>query len=161
MQKSIKETPKNLTPEYNPISKEQDAEKRRQNEAELKKMWEKDSEMVRGIFRYHECPRGRMEFYFHKYKWDKGITYHLVDGEMYELPRGVAKHLNTNVCYNSYSYKNDMTGMPVVTLAEKIRRTSFQSLDYIDMGDPSMKVKLGTRPAGSMSNGIPESALPQ
>lgn len=159
MQKASSVT-KNLTSSYVPETKESIIERKKQAEIEWRKQWEKDSEMVRGIFRYHECPKGRMEFTYHKYKWDAAKTYHLTDGEIYEIPRAVAKHLNTNVAYNSYNYKNDMHGRPVVNMAEKVRRTSFQSLDYIDMEDPSIKVKLGTRSAGSLDNAIPETALP-
>lgn len=151
-----------VTPkEFIPSSKEQDAEIKKQNEIALRKLWEKDSEMVRGIFRYHECPGGQLDFPFHKYKWDRMQTYHLKDGEIYEIPRAVAKHLNTNCAYPTYAYKSDINGMPVVSVAEKVRRTSFQSLDYIDMEDPSIKVKLGTRAPGTGFNVQSSSALPK
>jgi hypothetical protein len=149
----VTEAPKNLTPaQYAPMTKEEKERIKGENEMKLRALWEKDKEMVRGVFRYHECPGAQFEFSFHKYKWDPLMTYHLKDGEVYEIPRAVAKHLNTNCAYPSYIYKNDINGQPVTTLSEKVRRTSFQSLDYIDMEDPSIKVKVGTRAPGSYMN---------
>ena len=159
--KEVQAVPQNLTPtQFIPSSKEESERIKRENEIKLRIIWEKDSEMVRGIFRYHECPGGMLSFTFHKYKWDKMTTYHLKDGDVYEIPRSVAKHLNTNCAYPSYTYKNDVSGMPVVTLAEKVRRTSFQSLDYIDLEDPSIKIKLGTKAPGGSFN-VQASSLPK
>lgn len=159
--KEFSDLPKDLTPHvYAPSSKEEAERVKRENELKLRALWEKDREMVRGIFRYHECPGGILSFVFHKYKWDSLVTYHLKDGDIYEIPRSVAKHLNTNCAYPSYKYKSDAHGQPTVSIAEKIRRTSFQSLDYVDLEDPSIKVKLGTRAPGSYTN-IPASALPE
>ena len=120
------------------------------NEVSLRAQWEKDNEMVRGIFRYHECPGGVLGFPYLKYKYDDMQTYNLKDGEVYELPLMVAKHLNTNGWYPSYNYKNDVNGQPVVSLAEKIRRFSFQSLEFVDIEDPSMKSLTGRKPQSGL-----------
>ena len=136
--------PKNVT--RNKKSLMSKAEK----EAKLKSQWMKDSEMVRGIFRYHECPGGVLGFPFLKYKYDEMQTYNLKDGEVYELPLMVAKHLNTNCWYPSYNYKNDVNGQPVVSLAEKVRRTSFQSLEFVDIEDQSMKSLTGRKPQSGL-----------
>ncbi len=101
----------------------------------LKVQQEKDREIVKGIFRFHEVPGGQMEFVFKKYKGDKLEKYTLIDGQTYSLPLGVAKHLNTNCWYPSYNYKNDEQGRPVTTMAEKIRRCSFQSLEFVDIDE--------------------------
>lgn len=94
---------------------------------------QRDREKVKGIFRFHEVPGGQMEFVFKKYKSDPLEKFSLKDGEVYSIPLGVAKHLNTNCWYPSYNYKNDDQGRPVTTLAEKIRRCSFQSLEFVDI----------------------------
>lgn len=94
---------------------------------------DKDREMVKGIFRFHEVPGGQMDFVFKKYKEDPLEKFSLKDGEVYTLPLGVAKHLNSNCWYPSYNYKNDEQGRPVTTIAEKIRRCSFQSLEFVDI----------------------------
>ena len=127
------------------------------NEADLKRQWERDKEMVRGIFRYHECPRGVLAFPFLKYKWDEMTTYNLKDGEVYELPRMVAVHLNTNCSYPTYNYKNNVHGQPEVTVSERVRRTSFQSLEFVDVDEKAVIIKNATSPIGSYSM---NSALP-
>ncbi len=103
------------------------------NKQSLKFQRDKDREMVRGIFRFHEVPNGQMEFMFKKYKEDPLEKFSMVDGQVYTVPLGVAKHLNTNCAYPSYSYKQDEAGRPVVSMAEMIRRCSFQSLEFIDI----------------------------
>ena len=93
----------------------------------------KDREQVRGIFRFHEVPGGVMEFCFKKYKGDPLETFKFNDGEVYTIPLGVAKHLNSNCWYPSYTFKNDEAGRPSVSVSEKIRRCSFQSLEFVDI----------------------------
>lgn len=86
--------------------------------------------MVKGKFILHECPNGEHGFSFKKFKSDPLKNYSLKDGETYELPLSVARHLNNNVSYPSYKYKNDEAGRPTTTISEMIRRTSFQSLEF-------------------------------
>ncbi len=94
---------------------------------------DKDRQKVRGKFIFHECPGGMMEFVYRFYKGDSLEPYRLKDGEIYTIPLGVARHLNTNCSYPSYTYKNNEAGQPVVSIAQKIRRCSFQSLEFIDL----------------------------
>lgn len=94
---------------------------------------EKDAEKVRGIFRFHEVPGGSMDFMYKAYRGEPLAKYSMKDGEVYTIPLGVAKHLNTNCWYPSYNYKSDELGRPQVTVAEKVRRCSFQSLEFIDL----------------------------
>jgi hypothetical protein len=108
-------------------------EKRDKIKAQLELQRKKDREMVRGIFRFHEVPGGNMRFPFKKYKGDPLETFDMNDGEVYTIPLGVAKHLNTNCWYPSYTFKNDEAGRPSVSVAEKIRRCSFQSLEFVDI----------------------------
>ena len=111
---------------------------------ELKHRQEKDSEMVRGIFRFHEVPGGQFSFNHRVYKEDQLASYTMKDGEVYTVPLGVARHLNTNCWYPSYNYKNDDNGRPVVSVAEKIRRCSFQSLEFVDLSANSTGSALPT-----------------
>ncbi len=102
--------------------------------SEAKARWEalqqEESKVVKGKFVYHECPGGTMEFTFRKYKNTPLINYSLKDGEIYEVPLAVARHLNTNVSYPVHGHKKDEAGKPVQAVQEMIRRTSFQSLDF-------------------------------
>lgn len=96
---------------------------------------DKDREKVRGIFRFHEVPGGTMSFVFKKYKEDPVENFTLVDGEIYSLPLGVAKHLNKNCWYPVHSYSVDESGKPLTKIGQKVRRASFQSLEFIDIDD--------------------------
>lgn len=98
-------------------------------------MREKDKEPVRGIFRFHECPGGVMEFVFKAYKGDEVEKYKLQDGQIYTLPLGVAKHLNKNCWYGVHDYLMDDKGNKVAGVKEKVRRVSFQSLEFVDIDD--------------------------
>ncbi len=101
----------------------------------------KDNELVTGIFRYHELPGGALEFVFRKYKGDPVDKYTLIDGQVYTIPIGVAKHLNSNCAYPQYDY---IKGEPNVTqvntfgqnmfmkVTSWVRRCSFQSLELTD-----------------------------
>lgn len=65
----------------------------------LEKCKDEDSRMVKGIFKNLECKGGDVEFAYHKYKGEPTRIYHLIDGQEYELPLGVAKHLNNECKY--------------------------------------------------------------
>lgn len=107
------------------------------------KMKEKDAQLVRGKFVYHECPGGMLEFSYRKYKGEDIVKYQLIDGQIYSIPLGVAKHLNTNVAYPEYSYVQgeDMVqanaqgfdGNKIMKITKKVRRCSFQSLEFLDI----------------------------
>jgi len=101
----------------------------------------KDNELVTGIFRYHELSGGCLEFVFRKYKGDPVDKYSLVDGQVYTLPLGVAKHLNSNCAYPQYEYIKGEAGVTKVQtfgqnmfmqITSWVRRCSFQSLDLTD-----------------------------
>jgi hypothetical protein len=94
-----------------------------------------DREIVRGIFHYYEVPGGCMSFVFHKYKGDPVERYDLLDGHQYSLPLGVAKHLNGNCNYPIHGYMTDEHGKPSMRVNEKVHRTGFQSLEFIDIAD--------------------------
>lgn len=101
----------------------------------LKYQRDKDREMVKGMFIFHEVPGGSMNFVFKAYKEDQVERYDLVDGQVYSLPLGVAKHLNKNGWYPVHSYALDETGKPTMRIGQKVRRFSFRSLEFIDVDD--------------------------
>ena len=103
--------------------------------ANLKFQRDKEREPVRGKFIFHEVPGGSMDFMCRKFKGDPLEKFSMVDGQIYTVPLGIAKHLNTNCWYPSYNYKNDENGRPVMSVGEKIRRCSFQSLEFVDIED--------------------------
>lgn len=104
---------------------------------ELKMQRDKDREPVRGIFRFHEVPGGTMSFVFKKYKGDHVEKFTLVDGQVYTIPLGVAKHLNKNCWYPVHDYQMDENGKFTreYRVSKKVRRCSFQSLEFVDVDD--------------------------
>lgn len=97
---------------------------------ELKKERERDHKMVKGIFRCYEPRGGSFTFSFKKYKGDHIEKYTLKDGDTYDLPLMVAKHLNQNCWYPSHSYVLDANGHPTVNIGKKNKRCSFESLEF-------------------------------
>jgi hypothetical protein len=92
---------------------------------------ERDRKMVKGKFMFHEVPGGTLAFNFHKYKGDPVEKFELVDGEIYTLPLGVAKHLNNNVGYPIHAHALDDNGKPSMKIGKFERRCSFQSLEFM------------------------------
>jgi hypothetical protein len=103
----------------------------------LKYQRDKDREKVKGIFRFHEVPGGSMSFVFKAYKEDQVERFDLIDGQVYTLPLGVAKHLNRNVWYPVHAHLQDESGNQSMKINQKVRRCSFQSLEFVDVDDLS------------------------
>ena len=101
----------------------------------LRYLRDKDAQMVRGKFIFHEVPGGVMSFSFRKWKEDNVENYTLTDGEITTLPLGVAKHLNQNCKYPIHSYAKDESGAPSQKVNQWVRRCSFQSLEFVEDED--------------------------
>lgn len=115
-----------------------------ENKKKVEAMRAKDKEVVKGIFRFYEMPNGQLEFVHRAYPGDPVEKYTMVDGQIYSVPLGVAKHLNKNGWYPEYKHIQDPDGknMQLATgtnrgqyVAKKIRRFGFQGLDFVDMDD--------------------------
>jgi hypothetical protein len=118
----------------------------------IKRMRDRDSEMVTGIFKNNENPgsggsRGALQFSYKAYPGDTNEFYEFWDGERYTIPRGVARHINNNCFYREYQHLQGQTGMsgmrtgdnasgklnaPGMQVAKKIHRFAFLSLEYMD-----------------------------
>lgn len=96
---------------------------------------EKDAQKVRGVFHWLENPGGVFSFVFRQYKGEPVMRYSLKDGETYELPLGVARHLNNNVGRFEHVHLLDKDGKPSQLAKRRIRRVSFESLDFMDYED--------------------------
>ena len=96
---------------------------------------DKDAEKVRGKFIFHEVAGGLMSFVFKGHKGDEVERFDLFDGEVYTIPLGVAKHLNKNLWYPQHAYTMDENNKPIMKISQKVRRCSFQSLEFIDTAD--------------------------
>ena len=104
----------------------------KEKEAERKKKYIKDHQMVKGRFTFKEVPGGVLCFSFFKYKGDNVLRYELKDGEIYTLPYMVAKHLAMNVYNEVYQNQVDKDGRPIQVATSKIHRTGFERLDFDD-----------------------------
>lgn len=102
----------------------------------LKRMRDKDKEKVKGIFKNYEVPGGSLSFCLRIHKGDQVERYDMVDGGIYTIPLGVAKHLNKNGWYPVHAYKQNDAGSPLTQqIGKKVRRFGFQSLEFIDTDD--------------------------
>lgn len=102
---------------------------------EMNKMRESDHRVVRGMFRCYEPRGGSMTFSFKKYKGDEVLKYTMVDGDIYEIPLMVAKHLNQQCHYPKHTHVLDANGKPSVEVGKKVQRCSFESLEFQDIED--------------------------
>lgn len=103
---------------------------------------QRNKQKVRGIFRDFEVTGGRLSFCFGpEFKGDRTERYDLVDGETYEIPYGVAWHLNNRCFYPEYEHKpmessvNDALvnhNLGGARVARKVHRFGFQSLDFFE-----------------------------
>ena len=106
----------------------------------LKYLRDKDREKVKGIFQFHECPGGTLSFVFRHYREDPIEQYTMVDGRHYEIPLGVARHLNKNGWYPIHHYQTDEQNVPIAEIGEKRHRYSFRSLEFMgpeDLEEPT------------------------
>lgn len=100
---------------------------------EQRKMREDDHRIVRGIFRSPESSGARIDFSFKKYKGDSVENYSLLDGETYDIPIMVAKHINKNCNYPKHRFILDENGNPVKDIGQMVQRFSFESLEFQEM----------------------------
>lgn len=103
--------------------------------ASLKHKRDKDRQKVKGKFMFYEVPQGTLSFVFRKYKEDPIERFDLLDGEIYTLPLGVAKHLNTSGWYPIHAHLVDDSGRPTMRIGQKVHRYGFQSLEFIDVDE--------------------------
>jgi len=116
-----------------PITKTTDAVKK--NTKNLEYQRQKDRQPVKGIFRFYEVPGGSMSFNYKKYHGDPVERYDMVDGEVYTIPLGVAKHLNNNGSYPVHKHAQDESGKVSMRIGQKVNRFGFQSLEFMDIDD--------------------------
>jgi len=94
--------------------------------------WEKqrveESRLIKGVFNDNELRGGTIKFPFRKFKNDKINVYELTDGQEYELPLSVVRHLNTDCAYHQHSYILDSAGKAMKN-PKKVHRFSFKPIE--------------------------------
>lgn len=106
-------------------------EQRKKASELIEKHRKEDAKLVKGIFKNLECVGGDVEFAHHEYKGEPTRVYHLIDGQEYEIPFGVAKHLNRQCKYKKSKHLVDKNGNKMVTSDTPIQRYQFISNDYM------------------------------
>ncbi len=96
----------------------------------MEAMRKKDNKIVRGVFRCFEPRGGNMTFSFKKYAGDEVTQYNMTDGDTYDIPLMVAKHLNNNCWYPKHSHVLDANGKASVEVGRKVHRCTFESLEF-------------------------------
>jgi hypothetical protein len=71
---------------------------------EQEKLRQEDHRMVKGKFINNESKGGTVKFPFKKWRGDMVEWYTLRDGEIYEIPIMVARHLNQNCAIPEWEY---------------------------------------------------------
>lgn len=145
--------PKTQTYNSGRIDRSQVSDRPKVDIAEAKKNRERqrarDAELMVGVFKNLEAPNGSLRFGYKKYHGDPFETYELYDGETYQIPRGVVKHLNNNCFYKEYrhlkgefgeagvrgGYNDGRLNAERMHEARKVHRFAFLSLDYMDDAD--------------------------
>ncbi len=120
--------------------------KRPESSPLLKKMMEEESRMVKGIFRFHECPGGDAKISMKKYPGTP-LKFHFRDGEKYTVPLWVARWLNGyDACAVKRNGKIDSCGYPIhenaidrvsgrtlVQVGQIRRRMGFESNEFMSI----------------------------
>ena len=103
--------------------------------ANIEQLRARDNKLIRGRFNYLEVPGGTLNFCYRAYKGDPVVDYSLKDGEIYEIPLGVARHLNTNVGRWEHKYLLDAEGKPSNKTSVRVRRCIFENMEFMDIED--------------------------
>jgi len=98
---------------------------------EIEKMRQDANRTVKGVFRCHEPRGGEVTLVWKEYKGDPIRRWTLRDGQEYELPIGLAKHLNKNCCYSVHGHILGPDGNPLVDKQNKsVSRMNFESMEF-------------------------------
>lgn len=104
---------------------------RQENAARLKAAMKEDSKLVKGIFKNIEAPGGDLEFSYRAYRDEPIRVYYFKDGETYEIPLGVAKHINRQCTYKKSKFLIDKDGKQIIGADKPIQRYQFISTEYM------------------------------
>lgn len=100
----------------------------------FEKQRQEESRLIKGIFQDNELKGGTLKFPFKKFQGDQIVTYNLTDGQEYDLPLSVVKHLNSNCFYSEDLYVTGLVtpdGKPIKNPnPKKKHRFSFKISEY-------------------------------
>ncbi len=100
----------------------------------IEQMRKEESRLVKGVFQDNEVKGGTLKFPFKKYPGEPITTWVLTDGQEYELPLSIVRHLNSGCCYVENAYLNNMVtadGKPMLNPnPKKKHRFNFKISEY-------------------------------
>lgn len=96
----------------------------------IKEQQREESRIVKGRFQCFQPVGGSVSFSFKKYKDDPVTTYNMKDGEIYEIPLSVARHLNQNCKYPINTLAMNDNGTQRVDAGRWVSRVSFTPLEF-------------------------------
>lgn len=100
---------------------------------EMEKRRKEANKLVKGIFRCHEPRGGEVTFAWREYKGDPIKQWTLRDGMEYEIPKGLAQHLNKNCGYHIHSHILGPDGNPLIDKrGKRVSRMNFESLEFYE-----------------------------
>jgi len=92
---------------------------------------ERDMKMVKGRFRCFEPQGGNVRLAYRKHKGEPVRTYTMEDGEIYEIPFGLATYLRDQCCYYEHGHIMDKNGAPLIDRRNKrIDRMTFEPVGF-------------------------------
>lgn len=96
----------------------------------IKDQQKEESRIVKGRFQCFQPVGGTVQFSFKKYKDDPVTTYTMKDGEIYEVPLSVARHLNQNCRYPVNALSMNADGSQKTDVGRYVPRMSFTPLEF-------------------------------
>lgn len=96
----------------------------------IKNLHKEESVKIKCKFICHEPKGGNVTFSYKKFPQDPIEKYTLYDGQVYELPKCVVKHLNS--CgWEIHAHLLDADGQPIQGIGKKEHRFTLQPIDFI------------------------------
>jgi hypothetical protein len=105
------------------------AEEKSKAAEKIKKLQKEGEKLVKGMFEFTDAQGGWLDFSYRFYPGEPIRTIHIAHGEICDVPRDLAKHLNNVYKKVRVLRENADTGQDVV---ERTSRTRFIPMDMLD-----------------------------
>ena len=97
----------------------------------LDAMYKEESKLVKGIFKNLECKGGSAQFAWRKYPQEEIQLWNMEDEKSYEIPLGLARHINNDCFIPTHKYLVNEDGDRIVGIGLKNSRYQFLSTEYM------------------------------
>jgi len=107
------------------------AEARKKASEMVEKARKEDERLVKGVFKNLKIKGGDVKFPYKAYKGEPLRIYTFKDGEEYEIPIGVARHINRDCRRKIHSYLVDKDGAPYAHPTKHEQLAEFVSTEFM------------------------------